>query len=956
MRAFLKVVSVVFVLTHTLFALEAPSIPPLLIVPMAKVPVQINALHVETEVIGAIVTSHVTLTFYNPNNNELEGNLEFPLREGQVIESFALESLDESHTMMPSSAIEKQRGEEVFEAIERRNADPALLSQTVSNNFKLRLYPILPKKQRTIRLDIVETLSPNNSGYFTYYTPLSFEIPSLKKSSFTLSLYGISKENLIKKGMLEESTISALKNGIKINSQKPLSKLTKRPIALWKPSIESHTIVSSFEDERYFVSELPLHWISLSQKPAKNLALIWDASSSGEKRDHAKELALLETYFKQLPKEETSHVSLSIVRNEAEPLLLFDIQGSDWAQLRHVLETIAYDGATNAGAWSVPKELPKSESVALLFSDGLANWKEMSEISSPVPLYTINASPFNNSLFLQQLAESNNGQFLDILTLSKEEALERITRRTTRITNMTGNNVDALVLNSCYPEHGRITISGKLLSDKATLTLTRQNPDGNSINQTFVLHTQDATQHPSFAARQWAKQRITQLEAQSHLHKAEIIRLGKKFGLVTAYTSLIVLENFEEYLRYDVLPPKGQMREAFFEIKARNELNSHAQKSQHLDHLVSRFNDKVLWWGKEFPKEDKKYMPPEEVKASAVTSAPMMAMAVSSAAPMRESMAKSSSVSMSAENPTSSVLSIQLQKYEPNAPYAKRIKEAKPEDRYAIYLDEKPNYAKSTAFYLDVAQIFFENKEETLALRILSNIAEMELENRHILRILAYRLQQMNQFDCALPLLKRVLELSPHEPQSWRDLGLLYAKMGEGQKAVDTLWEVVSTEWESRFADIDLIALGELNALLANSTNLDTSKFDQRLLKNLPVDLRAVLTWDADDSDMDLWVIDPNDEKIYYGHTLSYQGGRISRDFTAGYGPEEFILKKAKKGTYTVKAHFYGTRQQIVTPYTTLMLTLSTAFGTDHQKDEHIILRLKGRSEDVFVGTFTVGE
>jgi len=197
MKVLFTLVSMVFVYTNLLFALEAPRIPPLLVAPNAKIPVQLKALHVETEVIGAIATSHITLTFYNPNNTLLEGNLEFPLKESQTIESFALESLDEPRTMIPSSAIEKERGEQVFEAIERRNADPALLSKTIGNNFKLRLYPLLPKEERTIRLDIIETLVPNEHGYFSYTTPLAFELPSLKKSSYSLTLYGLMKEHLI---------------------------------------------------------------------------------------------------------------------------------------------------------------------------------------------------------------------------------------------------------------------------------------------------------------------------------------------------------------------------------------------------------------------------------------------------------------------------------------------------------------------------------------------------------------------------------------------------------------------------------------------------------------------------------------------------------------------------------------------------------------------------------------
>jgi hypothetical protein len=68
--------------------------------------------------------------------------------------------------------------------------------------------------------------------------------------------------------------------------------------------------------------------------------------------------------------------------------------------------------------------------------------------------------------------------------------------------------------------------------------------------------------------------------------------------------------------------------------------------------------------------------------------------------------------------------------------------------------------------------------------------------------------------------------------------------------------------WNARFPDIELIALAELNAIVATAgAPLDTSCLDPRLVRNLPLDLRVVLTWDADNTDIDLWVTDPNGEK-----------------------------------------------------------------------------------------------
>ena len=80
----------------------------------------------------------------------------------------------------------------------------------------------------------------------------------------------------------------------------------------------------------------------------------------------------------------------------------------------------------------------------------------------------------------------------------------------------------------------------------------------------------------------------------------------------------------------------------------------------------------------------------------------------------------------------------------------------------------------------------------------------------------------------------------------------------------------------------------------------------------------------------------------------------MSQDFTGGYGPEEFALRRAKPGKYIVQAQFYGHRQQIVAGATTLQLTLATQFGTKAVQEKAVTLRLKGQSELVTVGEFEV--
>ena len=98
---------------------------------------------------------------------------------------------------------------------------------------------------------------------------------------------------------------------------------------------------------------------------------------------------------------------------------------------------------------------------------------------------------------------------------------------------------------------------------------------------------------------------------------------------------------------------------------------------------------------------------------------------------------------------------------------------------YALYLDERDSHAASTAFYLDVADLLLQRGRRDEALRVLSNLAELELENRHVLRVLGYRLMQAKAYPLAVQVFRQVLEMADEEPQSHRDLGAGVAAVGD---------------------------------------------------------------------------------------------------------------------------------------------------------------------------------
>ena len=70
-------------------------------------------------------------------------------------------------------------------------------------------------------------------------------------------------------------------------------------------------------------------------------------------------------------------------------------------------------------------------------------------------------------------------------------------------------------------------------------------------------------------------------------------------------------------------------------------------------------------------------------------------------------------------------------------------------------------------------------------------------------------------------------------------------------------------------------------------------------------DLVVVLTWNTDRTDVDLHLRDPNDEHCYFSERTTSMGGRLSPDVTQGYGPELFVLPRAKAGTYRIGVKYF---------------------------------------------------
>ena len=114
------------------------------------------------------------------------------------------------------------------------------------------------------------------------------------------------------------------------------------------------------------------------------------------------------------------------------------------------------------------------------------------------------------------------------------------------------------------------------------------------------------------------------------------------------------------------------------------------------------------------------------------------------------------------------------------------------------------------------------------------------------------------------------------------------------------------------------------------------------------------MSWDADLTDIDLHVFEPTGEHANYAHQLTAIGGLVSRDFTRGYGPEEYVLRRAVPGAYQIKAHYFGSHQQRLCGPCTVTVNVFTNYCRPDEQRQVMTLRLEESGADFLVGEVVI--
>ena len=977
-------------------------LPPTMIpVDSSLEPMELTKLDVNVRIHNAIAETKMIMTFYNPNDRNLAGDLYFPLPEGSLVSGYAL---DINGIMVDGSIITKDKARQVFEKEVRKGIDPGLIEYTKGNNYKTRVFPITAKGSRTIMVRYISSLDCGENGTH-YLLPLNFKDP-LKQFDIRVEVVKSETEPVIKEGLANFSFSRWSDSYVAQASLTDVSLTEDLFIAV--PSVDKQPVsVELAKDGQYYfyINDVPKKQIDLSQRIVpKKVSIIWDASGSRKDANHERAFQILSEYFSSLfaADEELSQiqVSLSILRNTLSDEQLFTIENDNIDSLITELRAIRYDGGTQIGSLSNNKNTPD---LYLLFSDGLSNFGKEKPKNLDAPIYILSGESITNHPYLHHLAAKNGGRYFNLAKLEDKDVISGIGASPYSFLSITTNNGEVI---DTYPSTTqalgeRFVLVGKLASEEASVTLHYGTAGNQQAEVNYSIKQEDASDG-SLLQTYWAQQKINELLIFDSKNEEALVSLGKEFGLVTPGTSFLVLETLEQYVEHQVMPPESlpEMRTAYNDNIKEQQKQVEKSNSDKIEQIVSLWDERIAWWETDYSKqhrqiesqqrsseealEDANSVPAARAapeSPAAPPSAPMDSptivdgfiegdedyavsadeeMVMEEAEEIAEEMTRGMDESPSddfgnrekkEDVQDESFGEISIKAWDPNTPYLSKLKAAKRKERINVYFEQREEYSTSPAFYLDCAEFFFREKNKAIALQILSNVTELELENPALLRVAAHRLKQAGKLKLSRLLFEEVLKLRPEEPQSYRDLALVLEQLEQYKPAIDLLYKVVLKDWD-RFDEIELIALMELNHIIpkAKEAGINKLKVDKRLIKSLDLDVRIVMTWDADLTDMDLWVNEPSGEKAYYGYNRTQIGGLVSRDFTQGYGPEEYLLKKALDGTYTIEANYFGSQSPELTGPVTLQLDIYSNYGREDEKHEAITIRLENTQEIIDVG------
>ncbi len=943
-------VALIFVIgfaDHSAFAADNPELTALFYTRDGSEPqpktLKIGRLELDVDIVGGAVQTRAVAAFENPDMRDaVEGDFTLELPFASVVTGYAL---DVEGKMVDGVLVGQHKGTKAYQAKVRRGLDPGLAEITRANAFRTHVFPILPEKGRTIRLDFVTPLAGQN-----FVLPLSSS-DAVGVLSIHVTVSGQEAPPRLKAPDGVElqwvPTAAGFEARASIAGRPLRGTLEIAPAA--KPqtlSLSRHRNGETF----FEINDVAPKAGAPALRP-KRVRVYWDHSLSRRGDDLPAETAVLIRYL-----EATSPgiVDLLLFSDKGPELKTFEAPVAS-AYVEATLKGLDYRGASSLDG-VLSAALPMADA-CLFFSDGNITLDSYRAEHLRCTLFTVSSTAEANRGFLATLAKQSAGAYLDLTTLTVDEALARMAADVPHVAGVTtsdGRNLDYAVLPSEVGRFhivGQVPTFGDIVADLA----------GGKF-KIYPINRARVRTHDAMGAL-WAAGRAAELASTDRPDQDGIIAFSRRYSVMAPGTVFVVLENGYDYAEAEIDPPPSLGAEELAHYRkalAEKQTYKKAEQAERFDKVVAEWAELKKWWSTDFSKAP----PPLKtvrLGSGGLPSTNFRPRDFATTGALEEIPEDVLITGSLVRGPVGGVpdITIAVEPWNPDRPYLAALNAAGPAFFAVVYKQQEHEYGMLPAFYLDVAEFLFRRGQKSEAVDVLSNAFDLPSADIATLMILAERLMRYGEERRALWLYERIIFLEPELPQPRRNLALALtaradrstsraARQKDYVRALDLLNEIVTTPWSFAYNGIELIALTEANRIVPRLARLGAAKLplDARLIALMDVDLRVVLEWNTDITDMDLWIDEPSGERAIYSHPKTASGGRLSNDMTAGYGPEEYLLNHAPPGTYTVRVNIFATDRLNPNGAITVRAHLYRGYNRANEQEQTFEIELQPTSQE----------
>ena len=229
-------------------------------------------------------------------------------------------------------------------------------------------------------------------------------------------------------------------------------------------------------------------------------------------------------------------------------------------------------------------------------------------------------------------------------------------------------------------------------------------------------------------------------------------------------------------------------------------------------------------------------------------------------------------------------------------------------------------YELSVPFYIESFD-YFKNIDKQFALNILKSIADKAKDNPKALKTIAYKLEEIGDFNTAKIIYQRLLSIRPLDEQSYRDLALIYKENADYELAA-SLFNIMLN---NKIKNVNMLGLQE--TVVNEAAHLYWTKANKLVLTDFPLktlktfvpkndwrnfgfDYRIIFDWNDPAVEFNVQFVDPKKKYFNWSHTVLDDKELLEDELNYGYNTEEFIIEKSDKGKWLINIENYSIQDE----------------------------------------------